>query len=85
MLFNAVVPTPHSEKAAWVWAAEGRDQWNAGHPNRLVDTYINYATILGTLEEQLQPRELAHRAAAGSQGPVRPKQPLPLLVQPYRR
>ncbi|KAK3178042.1 hypothetical protein OEA41_000174 [Lepraria neglecta] len=51
MLFNAVVPHPDSEKAAWAWAAEVRDQWNAGQPNRPVDAYINYATGLETLEE----------------------------------
>ena len=51
MLFNAVVPHPDNEKAAWAWAAEVRDQWNAGQPNRSVDAYINYATGLETLEE----------------------------------
>ena len=51
MLFNAVVPHPDSEKAAQAWAAEARDQWNAGQPTRPVDAYINYATGLETVEQ----------------------------------
>ena len=51
MLFNAVVPNPDNEQAALAWAAEVRDQWNAGQPNHTIDAYINYATGLETLEQ----------------------------------
>ena len=51
MLFSALVPHPDSEKAAQAWAAEVRDQWNAGQPTRPVDAYINYATGLETVEQ----------------------------------
>ncbi|KAE8373962.1 hypothetical protein BDV26DRAFT_284671 [Aspergillus bertholletiae] len=54
MLFNAAVPHNDSarEKAAWAWAAEARDHWNAGQPGRPVDAYVNYATGFETLKER---------------------------------
>lgn len=58
MLFNAqVAPSPAGddaarEAAAWAWAAEVRDEWNAGQPGRPVDAYVNYATGSESLEER---------------------------------
>lgn len=56
MLFNAIVPDSDDDgekkKAAWDWASEVRDQWNAGQPGRPVDAYVNYATGFETLKER---------------------------------
>ncbi|GFF75239.1 6-hydroxy-D-nicotine oxidase [Aspergillus udagawae] len=53
-LFNAIVPHNDTarEQAAWAWAAEVRDQWNAGQPGRLMDAYVNYASGFETLEQR---------------------------------
>ncbi|KAL9082956.1 MAG: hypothetical protein Q9165_008719 [Trypethelium subeluteriae] len=51
MLFSAAVAQGVSEQAAWAWAAEVRDQWNAGQPGRPIDAYINYANGFETLEQ----------------------------------
>lgn len=54
MLFNAQVPDGDTEreKAAWAWAAEVRDQWNEGQPERTVNAYVNYAAGTESLEER---------------------------------
>lgn len=54
MLFDAAVPhgQPARQEAAWAWAAEVRDQWNKGQPDRAVHAYVNYATGMETLEER---------------------------------
>lgn len=56
MLFNAIVPDSNDRdrerKAAQDWAAEVRDQWNAGQPERPVNAYVNYATGFETLQER---------------------------------
>ncbi|WQF90178.1 Putative berberine/berberine, FAD-binding domain, PCMH-type, FAD-binding, type PCMH, subdomain 2 [Colletotrichum destructivum] len=54
MLFDAAVPHGQTARleAAWAWAAEVRDQWNEGQPDRAVHAYVNYATGMETLEER---------------------------------
>ncbi|GKT90211.1 FAD binding domain-containing protein [Colletotrichum tofieldiae] len=54
MFFNAALPHGDSarEEAAWAWAAEVRDHWNAGQPGRPVNAYVNYATGFESLEER---------------------------------
>ncbi|KAJ5679529.1 hypothetical protein N7462_007773 [Penicillium macrosclerotiorum] len=54
MLFDTVTAQGDTarEKAAWAWAAEVRDQWNAGQPDLPVNAYVNYAMGLETLEQR---------------------------------
>lgn len=54
MLFDAIVAPNDTvaEKAAWTWANEVRDQWNAGQPGRTVNAYVNYANGFESLEER---------------------------------
>ncbi|KAK1570172.1 FAD binding domain-containing protein [Colletotrichum navitas] len=54
MFFNAALPHGDGsrEQAAWAWASEVRDQWNAGQPGRPVNAYVNYATGFETLEQR---------------------------------
>jgi hypothetical protein len=43
-LFDVVIaPGSGLEDAAWEWAREVADQWNAGQPDRLPTAYVNYA------------------------------------------
>lgn len=53
--FSAILaPTASSAlvAAAWDWADEVRDQWNAGQPGRMPDAYVNYANGREPLEER---------------------------------
>ena len=54
MLFNAIIPPGNAsiEKAAWEWAEEVRNQWNAGQPGRSIDAYVNYANGFEPVEQQ---------------------------------
>ena len=38
--------------AAWDWATEVVDEWNAGQPDRLPDAYVNYANGREPLEQK---------------------------------
>lgn len=53
-LFDVTVPHNDTarEAAAWAWAAEVRDQWNAGQPGRSLDAYVGYANGFETLEQR---------------------------------
>ncbi|KAJ4305632.1 hypothetical protein N0V90_001163 [Kalmusia sp. IMI 367209] len=54
MLFDAIIAPGDKalETAAWQWANEVRDQWNAGQPGRPVNAYVNYANGKESLEER---------------------------------
>lgn len=52
-LFNAILPPDSGlEDAAWEWAREVSDQWNAGQPDRLPTAYVNYANGFETVAER---------------------------------
>ncbi|KAL4906380.1 hypothetical protein BDW74DRAFT_167106 [Aspergillus multicolor] len=43
---------PDLERDAWEWAAEVRDLWNAGQPERKAHAYVNYANGMESVEEK---------------------------------
>ena len=53
MLFDTIVPPGNTslEQAAWEWAKEVVDQWNAGQPGRPADAYVNYANGFEPVEQ----------------------------------
>lgn len=52
MLFNVVIaPDSGLEDAAFEWATEVAAQWNGGQPERLPNTYVNYAMSVDPVEQ----------------------------------
>lgn len=53
VLFDTIIPPGNAslEQAAWEWAKEVKDQWNAGQPGRPVDAYVNYANGFEPVEQ----------------------------------
>ncbi|KAI2620857.1 hypothetical protein GGS21DRAFT_541800 [Xylaria nigripes] len=42
----------NQEGAAWEWAKEIQNEWNAGQPERTVNVYVNYANGMESIEER---------------------------------
>lgn len=53
MLFDTIVLPGNAslEQAAWEWAKEVQDQWNAGQPGRAANSYVNYANGFEPVEQ----------------------------------